>query len=373
MSRELRNQLEGLSKKILDMGRFLDVPGKREKIVNLEAKSSDPEFWSNAIQAKGVMRELNLAKDTVKNWETLSSQLNDLLAHLDLAEEVKDEKEELEVAQLLKPLTQKISDLEIQALLSAPFDNSNAILTIHAGAGGTEACDWADMLLRMYSRWAERKGINFEITDFLDGDGAGIRRVTAIVSGPFAYGLLKAEMGVHRLVRISPFDSNARRHTSFASIDVIPEVEDEIQIEINEADLKIDTYRASGAGGQHVNKTESAVRITHVPTGTVVACQKERSQIKNRETAMKVLKAKLYDLEQEKQRAAIEKHYDERGQIAWGHQIRSYVFMPYQMVKDLRSDFETSQVQGVLDGEIDSFIKAYLDWKATKKDATLQP
>ncbi len=264
-----------------------------------------------------------------------------------------------------------MADLEIRALLGGPHDRSNAILTVHAGAGGTEAADWAQILFRMYSRWVERKGMAMEVIDVLPGEGAGLRRVTAMVRGPYAYGLLKAEMGVHRLVRISPFDANARRHTSFASCDVIPEIEDDVEIEIREADLRIDTYRSSGAGGQHVNKTDSAVRITHLPSGIVVACQQERSQIKNRATAMKILKAKLYDYEQEKKRAALEKHYDERGQIAWGNQIRSYVFMPYQLVKDLRTDHETGNVQAVLDGDLDPFIKAYLDWKATGKDATL--
>jgi peptide chain release factor 2 len=317
------------------------------------------------------MRELDAAKAAVATWNRLGSSLDDLRAHLELAEEAKDEGEEKEVSAGLDRLRAELNDLEIRALLSAPHDNSDAILTVHAGAGGTEACDWAEMLLRMYLRWAERKGLKAEITDILDGDGAGIRRATVVVEGAYAYGLMKAEMGVHRLVRISPFDANARRHTSFASVDVIPQIDEDIQIEVREADLKVDTYRSSGAGGQHVNKTESAVRLTHIPTGLVVACQKERSQIKNRELAMKILKARLYDLEQEKQRAALEKHYDERGQIAWGHQIRSYVFMPYQLVKDLRTDQETSNVQGVMDGDIDPFIKAYLDWKATAKDATL--
>lgn len=317
------------------------------------------------------MRDLNAAKESLQIWNELHQHLQDLSTHLDLAEEAKDDKEEKEVASGLDKLRARLNELEIRALLNGPNDNADAIITIHAGAGGTEAADWADMLLRMYSRWVERKGMQMEITDFLPGDGAGLRKVMAIVHGPFAYGLLKAEMGVHRLVRISPFDSNARRHTSFASLDVIPEIEDDIVIDIKEADLKVDTYRASGAGGQHVNKTESAIRITHVPTGVIVACQKERSQIKNRETAMKVLKSKLFDLEQEKQRATLEKHYDERGQIAWGHQIRSYVFMPYQLVKDLRSDYETGDVQSVMDGALDPFIKAYLDWKATRKDATL--
>jgi peptide chain release factor 2 len=317
------------------------------------------------------MRRLTISKDTVQTWNSLQNSIQDLSAHLELAEEIGDEEEEKEVARGLGQLKDKLSVLEVRALLNGPFDNNNAILTLHAGAGGTEACDWAEMLLRMYTRWAERKGMEFEITDILPGDGAGIRHVTAIVRGAFAYGLLAAEMGVHRLVRISPFDSNARRHTSFASLDVIPEIEDDVEIEIKESDLKVDTYRSSGAGGQHVNKTESAIRITHMPSGIIVACQVERSQIKNREKAMKILKAKLYDFEQEKKRAALEKHYDERGQIAWGHQIRSYVFMPYQLVKDLRSDYETGNVEAVLDGELDPFIKAYLDWKATKKNTTL--
>jgi peptide chain release factor 2 len=318
------------------------------------------------------MRELDAAKADIAVLSRFTTALGDLKAHLDLAEEMKDENEEKDVAKGLEKLKAEVSDLEIRALLSQPHDNSEAILTVHAGAGGTEAADWAEMLLRMYLRWAERKGLKAEITDILAGDGAGIRHATVIVEGAYAYGLLKAEMGVHRLVRISPFDANARRHTSFASVDVIPQIEDDIQIEVRDADLKVDTYRASGAGGQHVNKTESAIRITHVPTGIIVACQKERSQIKNREMAMKMLKSRLYDLEQEKQRAALERHYDERGQIAWGHQIRSYVFMPYQMVKDLRTDHETSQIEAVMDGAIDPFIKAYLDWKTTsKKDATL--
>ena len=269
-------------------------------------------------------------------------------------------------------LERRIGDVEIRALLNKPHDRADAILTVHAGAGGTEAADWAQMLFRMYSRWAERKGFKMDVTDLLPAEEAGVRRVTAIVHGEFAYGLLKAEMGVHRLVRISPFDSNARRHTSFASCDVLPEIEDEITIEIRDADLRVDTYRSSGAGGQHVNKTDSAVRLTHLPTGTVVACQQERSQIKNRAVAMKIMKAKLFELEQEKKRAELEKHYDERGDIAWGNQIRSYVFMPYQLVKDLRTSHETGNIEAVLDGEIDPFIKAYLGWKATEKDAKLE-
>jgi peptide chain release factor 2 len=352
-------------------GGFFDLAKQKDIIARLEQESSHPDFWGNTQNARKVMRELDTAKSGVATWSRVHQSVQDVAVHLELAEEAKDENEEKEVAKTIDGIEKETSDLEIRALLNGPYDNSEAIVTIHAGAGGTEAADWADMLLRMYSRWAERKGLPFEITEYLPGEGAGVRRVTAILKGLYAYGLIKAEMGVHRLVRISPFDANARRHTSFASLDVIPQVEDDVEIEIKDVDLKIDTYRSSGAGGQHVNKTESAIRITHMPTGVVVACQKERSQIKNREVAMKMLKSRLFDLEQEKKRAALEKHYDERGQIAWGHQIRSYVFMPYQMVKDLRTDYETSNIQGVMDGELDPFIKAYLDWKATKKDATL--
>lgn len=352
-------------------GGFFDVPKKRELIKELEAQSSAPDFWNDPQKARPVMRALDGAKGTVELWTKLHQHVQDVGAHLDLAEEAKDETEEKEVSKQIEKLNTELTELELRSLLSGPHDNSNAIITIHAGAGGTEAADWADMLLRMYTRWIERKGFQIEITDYLPGEGAGVRHVMAIVKGPYAYGHLQAEMGVHRLVRISPFDANARRHTSFASVDVIPEIDEEIKIEIKDADLKIDTYRSSGAGGQHVNKTDSAVRITHIPSGIIVACQRERSQIKNREVAMKVLKAKLYDFEQEKQRAALEKHFDERGQIAWGNQIRSYVFMPYQLVKDLRTEHETGNVQAVMDGELDGFIKSYLDWKTTKKDATL--
>jgi peptide chain release factor 2 len=257
--------------------------------------------------------------------------------------------------------------LERQAKFSEIVDRDDALVTLHAGAGGTEACDWAEMLTRMYERYAERKGFSVEITDILQGDQAGIKSITFFVRGPFAYGLLKGEAGVHRLVRVSPFDANKRRHTSFASCDVLPDVKDDFVVKIEEKDLRIDTYRAHGAGGQHINKTDSAVRITHIPTGVVVACQNQRSQIKNREKAFQVLKIRLYELERDKQRAAMEKRYDEKGDIAWGNQIRSYVFMPYQMVKDHRTSFEVSQIDKVMDGEIDSFIDAYLEWTAQKR------
>lgn len=318
------------------------------------------------------MRELGSSRESVNLWNHLTQTLEDLKAHFELAMEASDPGEEKEVVSGLEQLESRLKELEIRSLLSGSHDKSNAFLTLHSGAGGTEAADWADMLLRMYMRWAERKGFRFSITDILPGEEAGIKKATVEVVGPFAFGLLKAEMGVHRLVRISPFDSNARRHTSFASCDVLPEIDDTIEIEIKDSDLRIDTFRSSGAGGQHVNKTDSAVRITHLPTNVVVSCQQERSQLKNRAKAMKVLRSKLYELEQEKKRASLEKHYDERGDIAWGNQIRSYVFMPYQLVKDLRTNYETGNVQAVLDGNLDDFIKAYLDWKITKKDASIK-
>jgi peptide chain release factor 2 len=260
-----------------------------------------------------------------------------------------------------------IHAMERQAKFSESVDRDNALLTLHAGAGGTEACDWAEMLTRMYERYAERKEFSVEITDIQSGDQAGIKSITFFVRGPYAYGLLKGEAGVHRLVRVSPFDANKRRHTSFASCDVLPDVKDDFVVKIEEKDLRIDTYRAHGAGGQHINKTDSAVRITHIPTGVVVACQNQRSQIKNREKAYQILKIRLYELEQDKQRMAMEKRYDEKGDIAWGNQIRSYVFMPYQMVKDTRTGFETSQVDKVMDGDLDDLIDAYLDFRATKR------
>lgn len=287
----------------------------------------------------------------------------ELKAHLDLAREYNDPKEAEAIIPQIPPLEKSIKDLAMQAKLAGPMDRNNAIVSLHAGAGGTEACDWVQMLLRMFQRWAERKGFNVEVVDMLPGEEAGLKRVTFMLQGPFAFGLMQSETGVHRLVRISPFDSNARRHTTFSAVDVLPEVDDSIEITINDADLRVDTYRAGGHGGQYVNKTESAVRITHIPTNTVVQSQNERSQMKNRAMCMKVLKAKLYDLELEKQRAVVERHYDSKGDIAWGNQIRSYVFMPYQLVKDLRSGYETSQIDAVMDGDLDAFIDAYLEWK----------
>ncbi len=314
------------------------------------------------------MSELDSLKQTVNTWKNLNSQIVSLEELSVLLENDSDENLKKELDDNLVKLDLEIKKLEVQTKLSGKHDRNNAIVAIHAGAGGTESCDWAQMLVRMYSRWAENKNFKFNVIDILDGDEAGIKSITFIISGTFAYGFLQAEIGVHRLVRISPFDANKRRHTSFASVDVIPEVDDDIDIVIDEKDIRIDTYRSTGAGGQHVNTTDSAVRITHLPTNIVVQSQTERSQLKNKATAMKLLKAKLYEYEQEKLRASYEKHYDEKGLIAWGSQIRSYVFMPYQLVKDHRTEYETSQVDKVMDGDIDEFINHYLDWKLENKN-----
>lgn len=312
------------------------------------------------------MTEIAALKDGVARWKILRKSSEDISAHIELAAEANDISESAEIEKNLAQLTQQCQALDLESKLSGELDAANAIVSLHAGAGGTEACDWTEMLLRMYHRWADSKKYQTEITEILTGEEAGIKSVTFFVRGAYAYGYLKSEIGVHRMVRISPFDSNKRRHTSFASCDVIPEISEEIKIEINESDLRVDTYRSSGAGGQHVNKTESAVRITHLPSGIIVACQVERSQMKNRATAMKLLRAKLYELEQEKKRAALEKHYDDKGDIAWGNQIRSYVFMPYQLVKDLRTGTETGNVQAVMDGHLDPFMAAYLSFKGKK-------
>ena len=296
----------------------------------------------------------------------MESSLRDIVELASLSEE-SDQPILADLQKSAETCAKTLAEMERVAKFSDPADRDDALVTLHAGAGGTEACDWAEMLTRMYERYAERKGFTVEIVDILAGDQAGIKSITFFVRGPYAYGLLKGEVGVHRLVRISPFDANKRRHTSFASCDVLPDVNEDIEIKIEEKDLRIDTFRAHGAGGQHINKTDSAVRITHIPTNVVVACQSQRSQIKNREKAMQILKIRLYELERDKQRAAIEKRYDEKGDIAWGNQIRSYVFMPYQMVKDHRTNFEVGQVDKVMDGDLDAFIDAYLEYSALNK------
>lgn len=323
------------------------------------------DFWNVPQKAQELLKEQTRLKEDVGKFTGLDSALRDL-QDLEAIAEDSDSAILGDLKKNAEALSTTLREVERQAKFSETVDRDDALVTLHAGAGGTEACDWAEMLTRMYERYAERKGFSVEIADILAGDQAGIKSITFFVRGAYAYGLLKGEVGVHRLVRISPFDANKRRHTSFASCDVLPDVKEDLEIKIEEKDLRIDTYRAHGAGGQHINKTDSAVRITHIPTGVVVACQNQRSQIKNREKAYQILKIRLYELERDKMRQAIEKRYDEKGGIAWGNQIRSYVFMPYQMVKDHRTGFEVGQVDKVMDGELDAFIDAYLEKRATK-------
>ena len=320
----------------------------------------EPGFWDDQQAAQVVINEGNGLKAIVNEYKDLIETHENLDMTLELLREEPDEELQEELGKELVEFQQKISDFELQLLLSGPYDQNNAILELHPGAGGTESQDWGSMLLRMYTRWAEKRGFKVETVDYLPGDEAGIKSVTLSIKGHNAYGYLQAEKGVHRLVRISPFDSSGRRHTSFVSCDVMPEFDDNIEIDIRTEDLKIDTYRATGAGGQHINTTDSAVRITHIPTGTIVQCQAERSQIKNREKAMTMLKGKLYQLELDKQQSQLNEIRGEQKEIGWGSQIRSYVFHPYSMVKDHRTNEETGNVGAVMDGDLDPFINAYL-------------
>ncbi|MEM8549395.1 MAG: peptide chain release factor 2 [Verrucomicrobiota bacterium] len=358
---ELRTHIDDIAKRAGYLWRYLDVEGKEKRIAELETVMSQPTFWDSQETAQKTISESNLLKGAVKGIVDYQAKVEDLQALAELVDESEDDAELMaELQGTVDELLKEIDGLEIQSFLSGPMDNNAAILSVHAGAGGTESCDWADMLLRQYTRWAERRGFAVEILDISPGEEAGISSASLRIVGPYAYGYSKAERGVHRLVRISPFDSNKRRHTSFSSVDVIAEVADDIDIEIKDDDLRVDTYRASGKGGQHVNKTDSAVRMTHLPTGIVVQCQNERSQLKNRASAMKQLKSRLYEYEQDKKRSEMEKFYGEKGEIGWGNQIRSYVFQPYQMVKDLRTGVETGNIQAVQDGELDPFIHAWL-------------
>lgn len=321
----------------------------------------EPSFWNDNQKAEKVIKELNFLKANVESYEKLKDDSEELALLIEFVENGETEFEE-ELLEKYNKLIEAVDDFETTLLLDGEYDNNNAIITIHSGAGGTEACDWAEMLDRMYTRWCTENSYKLEVIDKLPGEEAGIKSITFAVIGENAYGYLKGEKGVHRLVRISPFDSNKRRHTSFASVDVMPEIDDDVSIEINSQDLKIDTYRASGAGGQHVNMTDSAVRITHLPSKVVVTCQQERSQIKNREKAMKVLKSKLFEIELAKKEAALKQIQGEMNEIGWGSQIRSYVFQPYTLVKDHRTSEETGNVNAVMDGAIDKFIRAYLKW-----------
>jgi len=339
----------------------------------LENQAAQPGFWDDQNRAREIIEKTNQQRAVVKPFLDLADTLEEAEVLIDLVAEEEDgaqrNQTERDIAELLDSAEEASGDLELHSLLSGEFDAGSAYLTLHAGAGGTESCDWAEMLLRMYSRYCEKRGFSFGIMEHQPGDEAGVKRVTVAVDGAYAYGYLKAERGVHRLVRISPFDSNSRRHTSFAAVDVVAQVADNVDVEIDEGDLRIDTFRASGAGGQHVNTTDSAVRITHLPTGIVVACQAERSQHINRAKAMQLLRAKVHDLREDEKRKDMEKFYGPKGEIAWGSQIRSYVLQPYTMVKDLRTSEETSNVDRVLDGDIQEFVEAYLKLRALGQGA----
>ncbi len=337
-----------------------DVTGLKEEISGLDQKTSESAFWSDIEASQKVLQKLKALRTKLERYEKLRNAFEDLETLYSLGIEEQDPGVIPELQQGIAALSKDLRQLKLQTLLSGPYDANNAILTLHAGAGGTEAQDWVEMLLRMYTRWAERSGYIVKTLDFLAGEEAGIKNVTINIIGGNAYGYLRSEKGVHRLVRISPFDSSGRRHTSFASADVLPELDDSMEININPDDLRIDTYRSSGAGGQHVNKTESAIRITHIPTGIVVACQNERSQFQNRDNAMKMLKAKLLELKEREQKEKIDDLKGVQMDIGWGSQIRSYVFCPYTLVKDHRTDYEEGNVNAVMDGEIDDFLNAYL-------------
>jgi peptide chain release factor 2 len=324
---------------------------------------SESSFWNDSTKAQKISREATRVREKLKSYKDLGQRAADGVVLCAMAEEDGSDKAAAEVLDEYRNLAKAIDAFEIEVLLAGEHDPSNAILSIHAGAGGTEACDWSNMMLRMFQRWAERHSIKVSILDILQGEEAGIKSVTLMMEGPYAYGYLKAEHGVHRLVRISPFNSAGKRQTSFSSVDVVAEIDDEIEIDVPDKDIRVDVFRAGGHGGQGVNTTDSAVRITHFPSGLIVTCQNERSQIKNRASAMKVLKSRLYEIEMDKKRAEQERHYSEKGEIGWGHQIRSYVLQPYQMVKDLRTGEQTSDVQGVLDGDLDAFISAFLKGK----------
>ena len=359
---ETRGQIDEIVRRSGHLRKFLDVPAKQNRLAELEDKMAEPNFWNDQTTAQIVIGESTRIKAIINPLNTFKRKVEDLQTLAELISET-DDGADVELAELAAEtaaMLAELDNLEIESFLSGKHDKASAILMIKAGAGGTEACDWAGMLFRMYSRWAERRGFKVSIDDIQDGEGAGISTAILRLEGVNAYGYAKAERGVHRLVRISPFDANKRRHTSFASVDVIAEIDDDINVEIKDEDLRVDVYRASGAGGQHVNRTESAVRLTHLPTGIVVACQRERSQHQNKEVAMKILKARISAKLEDDHRAEMEKFYGEKGEIGWGNQIRSYVFQPYQMVKDLRTGYETGNIQAVMDGDLDGFVNAWL-------------
>lgn len=360
-------EIQDYLRRLEELRACLNVEGLREKIAAMETQMAAPDFWDDPESAQKVVQELKALKATVNAPDVLHRELNDALLLAQMAAEEQDESMAGELATLRESLEKKLRLLELNSLFTDPRDTKPVILSIHPGAGGTESCDWADMLYRMITRFCEQRGFEVEVLDYLPGDEAGLKSASMRITGPYAFGTLKSEAGVHRLVRISPFDANKRRHTSFCAIEVLSEIDESVQIEVREEDIKMDVFRSSGAGGQKVNKTSSAVRLTHLPTGFVVSCQIERSQHRNRATAMEMLKAKLYDMEMKKKEAELSAQRDSQQDVAWGSQIRSYVLQPYQMVKDHRTGAETSNVDRVLDGDLDMFIEAYLKWSLGKK------
>ncbi|MGC1678768.1 MAG: peptide chain release factor 2 [Candidatus Binataceae bacterium] len=382
MISDMRQELADFEDRADKLGRRLDVPGLSARQTQLLEQSSKLDFWDRPDAAQAALREQDQIRERLSGFERLKKRLDEARLFLEMASEEapaesgKDGKEDSEAAReaaaALDSAREELKQREFEVMLGGEFDRLGAIVSIHPGAGGMEAQDWAEMLLRLYLRWAERRGFKTELADLQPGDGAGIKNATFEVQGDFAYGYLRAEAGIHRLVRISPYDANARRHTSFASVFVFPAIDDKIEVIINPVDLRIDTYRASGAGGQHVNKTDSAVRMTHIPSGIVVTCQNERSQHKNRAMAMKILRARLFELEERKKREELEKFSKDKKEIAWGSQIRSYVLQPYRIVKDHRTGVEIGNTDAVLDGAIDPFIEAYL-MGVRKGDAAAEP
>ena len=372
MDYETHKAIEDAQQTLADLSESLDLEGRKKRIAEIDEIISAPDFWNNPEGGQAIMQEKKRLESKVDKYNALAGKMEDLEVMIELAKEEPDADLEQDIVDTLAEITKELDAFELETILNGDYDDNNAILSIHPGAGGTESQDWAEMLYRMYVRWAERHGYKVEVLDYLDGDEAGIKSVTMLIEGENAYGYLKSEKGVHRMVRISPFDASGRRHTSFTAVEVMPEVENDTNIEIDDKDLKVDTYRSSGAGGQHVNKTESAVRITHLPTGIVVQCQNERSQIQNRATAMKMLTSRLVEEKIKQQEAEIARLQGEQQDIGWGSQIRSYVFHPYTLVKDHRTNFEKGNVGAVMDGDIDEFINAWLKQQAAKQLAANQ-
>jgi peptide chain release factor 2 len=357
---ELELSLEGLRPRLLQLGDSLGLESAKNEVAELEEDAAQPNFWDDLEVSQKKLQKMGQLKDKISTYESMISELEDTIALVQMANDEGDLSVFEEVSLSARKLRDQLDAMKLATLLTGEYDSKNAILAFHAGAGGTEAQDWAEMLYRMYTRWAERHSFKVTVLDYLDGEEAGLKSASILVEGLNAYGFLKSEQGVHRLVRISPFDASGRRHTSFASLEVMPEIDDDVKVDIKSDDLKVDTYRSSGAGGQHVNKTESAIRITHIPSGIVVACQTQRSQFQNRDVCMRMLKSKLIEIKEREHLEKIEDIKGEQKEIGWGSQIRSYVFMPYTLAKDHRTSFESGNINAVMDGEIDGFINAYL-------------